>query len=333
MTTTIADGEAPFRVLSLDGGGIKGTYSAAFLAEVERMTGKSIADHFDLIVGTSTGGIIALGLGLGLSAQQVLEFYVRRGPQIFPLISSLARFRGFFRHLRKAKHEQRQLRSALEDVFGNRLLGESKVRLVVPAYDGSSGDVWLFKTSHHPKFGRDYPTPAVNVALATSAAPTYLPAFKGANGTTLVDGGLWANCPAAVAAVEALTVLEAPYGSIDMLSVGTTEEPAHINRRKAFGGRRQWALTAVETFMQAQAKGALSQAKLLTKDRLLRVTEVVEPRRFALDDPREIDHLRALGCKAGTHMEQEVSRRFLFAPAPPFTPYRGPRSKEGPGAA
>src|SRR6188474_3067968 len=73
-----------FRILALDGGGIKGTFTAAVLSEWERSTGLRIAEHFDLIAGTSTGGILAIGLGIGLSAAELLDFYERRGPVIFP---------------------------------------------------------------------------------------------------------------------------------------------------------------------------------------------------------------------------------------------------------
>jgi patatin-like phospholipase/acyl hydrolase len=73
-----------FRILSLDGGGIKGTFAASVLAEFERMTGKRLVEHFDLITGTSTGGIIEVGLGLGLSAADLLKFYSENGPTIFP---------------------------------------------------------------------------------------------------------------------------------------------------------------------------------------------------------------------------------------------------------
>lgn len=315
-----------FRVLSLDGGGIKGTYAAAFLAGIEEMSGERIADHFDLIVGTSTGGIIALGLGLGVPASEILRFYVERGPEIFPLMGTGDRLRGVLRHAWRSKQKPNALRQALRNVFGDQVLGDSTVRLVIPSYDGSSGDVHLFKTSHHPRFKRDHSVPAVEVALATSAAPTFLPAFSGSSGTTLVDGGVWANCPAAAAVIEALTVMSQPKGSVDLLTVGTTEEPLHVPKGKQVGGMLQWIRFGPQLLMQAQAKGALAHAKLLTEERMLRVTETVEPRRFSLDDPRCVSDLRALGTKAARHHEREVTPRFLHRPAKAFTPYHGPRS-------
>jgi len=71
------------QILAIDGGGIKGVFPAAFLAKIEETTGKRIVDHFDLIVGTSTGGIIAIGLALGLPASEILQFYESYGPKIF----------------------------------------------------------------------------------------------------------------------------------------------------------------------------------------------------------------------------------------------------------
>lgn len=316
-----------YRVLSLDGGGIKGTYTAAFLARLEEMSGKRVVEHFDLIAGTSTGGIIALALGLGVPASEILRFYVERGPEIFPLISIGDRIRGFARHAFRAKHGTEGLHSALKEVFQDRVLGESATRLVIPSYDGSSGDVHLFKTAHHPKFKRDYHERAVNVALATSAAPTFLRAFVGSAGTRLVDGGVWANCPAAIAVIEALTTLEQPPGSVDLLTVGTTEEPFHVPKSKAVGGLIQWVRFAPELLMQAQAKGALAHAKLLTGERMLRITESVAPGRFKLDDPRSIEELQALGDRAARHHEPAVSGRYLATKVTPFVPYRGPRSE------
>src|SRR6266576_55466 len=93
-----------FRILSLDGGGIKGAFTASVVAALEKDTGKAAADYFDLITGTSTGGIVAIGLGLGLPAKQIMEFYSKHGPTIFPSTSLIQRTRGFIRQLFAPKH-------------------------------------------------------------------------------------------------------------------------------------------------------------------------------------------------------------------------------------
>ena len=102
-----------FRILSLDGGGIKRAFSESALAALERETRKAAADDFDLIVGTSTGGIIALGLGLGKSAQEIVEFYREHGPYIFPSTSLVERTTGLWRQLWGPKHSHDVLREAL----------------------------------------------------------------------------------------------------------------------------------------------------------------------------------------------------------------------------
>jgi patatin-like phospholipase/acyl hydrolase len=131
-----------FRILSLDGGGIKGAFSASVLAQLEQDTGHRVAKHFDLITGTSTGGIIAIGLGLGISAREIRDFYAERGPTIFPGTSLVQRARAILRWLRAPKHSHTVLRAALEEVFGSRRFGESKCRLVIPTYDAIGGRIF-----------------------------------------------------------------------------------------------------------------------------------------------------------------------------------------------
>ena len=189
-------GEAPsplpverFQILSLDGGGYRGIYSAAVLAAIEEDLGTPITQYFDLIAGTSTGGIIAIGLGAGLRPRDIVEFYARWGPKIF----RKQRLRtGFGLWRRKYGSETR--RHALTEVLGERTLGDSACRLVIPAYDLGADAVYIFKTPHNIKLKRDWKERLVDVAMATSAAPTYFQAASLA-GIRLVDGGVWANNP------------------------------------------------------------------------------------------------------------------------------------------
>ena len=111
-----------FQILSLDGGGLRGMFSAALLARLEEDLDLRVVDHFDLIAGTSTGGIIALGLGLGLSPREILQFYTDHGPRIF---RDRSRLRGL-RHLLRAKYSAGPLRAALTDVLGQRTFGRAR---------------------------------------------------------------------------------------------------------------------------------------------------------------------------------------------------------------
>jgi uncharacterized protein len=132
-----------FQVLALDGGGLKGIFSAAVLAGLEQdLGGRPIVQHFDLVTGTSTGGIIALALGAGMSPREVLQFYLDQQHQIFP-----NRFgHHSLRQLFAAKYSSRNLQAALRRAFGETLLGHSRVPLVIPTYNLGDDDVYLFKT-------------------------------------------------------------------------------------------------------------------------------------------------------------------------------------------
>jgi hypothetical protein len=249
-----------FRILSIDGGGIKGIFPAAFLAALEETTGKNLVDHFDLIAGTSTGGIIALGIGLGIPPRDILAFYKTHGPKIFPIQGRRSRF---LRSILRSKYDPAALRKALQEVFGQRALGEATTRLVVPSISAATGDVYLYKTPHHEKLKSDYKETAINVALATSAAPTYFPVHRMPNGVQLMDGGLWANNPLMVAVVEAASLLGQDPKNIRALSIGCTVTPMAVKAYTKSGGLAAWASSAVEWLMHGQSISAVNQASLL----------------------------------------------------------------------
>lgn len=278
------------KILSIDGGGIKGVFPASFLASIEQIRNKKISDYFDLIVGTSTGGIVALGLGLGFSAKEILNFYEEYGPVIF----KGNRFIRFFRHLCLSKYENDGLKKALEKTFGNHKLGESKSRLVIPSFNLDSGEVYIYKTAHHNHYATDYKESIVHVALATSAAPTFFPYQTTSSGIPLVDGGLWANNPMGMAAVEALGVLEWPRGSIKLLSIGCTSEAFDI---KGGSGRLKWAPKIADVFLSSQSSASIGTAQLLLgHENVTRINPVVPKGRFGLDGVNGINSLKGSGA-------------------------------------
>ncbi len=304
------------RILSIDGGGIKGVFPAAFLAEMEAVAGRPIADYFDLIVGTSTGGIIALGLGLGFTAEEMLRFYESKGPEIF----SGHRVWRLLRQVRYARYDRQPLERALREAFGERLLGESTKRLVIPALNLETGEVHVYKTSHHERFVMDYKVPVVEVALATAAAPTYFPTYRSSVGIPLVDGGVWANNPVGPAVVEAIGVLGWSRDELRVLSLGCTTEPLrakpHEARRLGLG---YWLPKFVSVFMAGQSSGSLGAAQLLAgHDNIMRISPSVPNRRFKLDAPRDIRSLRGLGASEARKAMPGIQRVFLGETAAPF---------------
>ncbi|RUP06109.1 MAG: patatin [Mycobacterium sp.] len=325
VQTTGADpvpGARTRRILSIDGGGVKGVFPAAFLADVEEKLDRPIVDHFDLIVGTSTGGIIALGLGMGLSAKEILSFYQQRGPEIFRGNRAI----GLLRWLGAAKYDPAPLKAALVEVFGDRRLGDSKTRLVIPSLDLETGQVHVKKTAHHPRFERDYTERVVDVALATAAAPTYFPTHRSEAGIPLIDGGMWANNPMGTAAVEALGVLDWAKGDVCLLGVGCTESPLSIAaHRRSRLGLNYWATRLVDVIMAGQSSASLGTAQLLLgHENVYRVSPVVGSDRFKLDRAKDIESLRALGAAEARTQLPLIREKFFSGPAEPFEPYRRP---------
>jgi uncharacterized protein len=251
-----------FRILSIDGGGIKGIFPAALLAEVEQLLlgGESVGQFFDMIAGTSTGGIIALGLGAGLTARQMLDLYMTKGPEIFPT-GPARRWFGNLRSLAMYRYDRSALTAALTDVLGARVLAQSRRRLCIPAFEGHHGEVYVFKTPHHPDFHLDGIQTMVDVAQATSAAPTYFRSHD-SGGYRFIDGGLWANNPVMLGMVDVLTCFRLDPSDIQILSIGCGRQASIVRGWQAWGGLFSWR-SAIASAMDLQCQNATAQARLL----------------------------------------------------------------------
>jgi uncharacterized protein len=311
-----------FRILALDGGGLKGAFTASALATWEKQTGFRVIDHFDLVAGTSTGGILAIGFGLGLSGQEMLDFYRRRGPEIFPVTRFRGRVRHILKHVFMPKYSQAILLQALESAFyrGGRpvCLKDSRCRLVIPAYHAVSGASHLFRTPHHPDLTADANNEAAHIALATAAAPTFFTAAKIATmvaESSYFDGGVWANSPAMAAIIEAVCLLRIPLERVDVLSVGTTEEPFTARRETRAGIIGWlWKKRILDLLMNVQQESSLKLARhLVGEPRFLRVNVTTAPGTYCLDRPKEIGELADLGNRAALEIETlgQVKSRFL----------------------
>lgn len=314
--------ERLFRILSIDGGGIRGVFAAAYLAEVERrfLGGRSIAAHFDMIAGTSTGGIIALALAHGMTAQEALRIYLERGEHIFPTLKGWRKWLRLVRWVTRPKHDQNALKAELLSVFGDKVLDDAGTRLVVPSFEGLHGEPFLYKTPHHPDYQKDRHKKFAHVALHTTAAPSYYPAVDD-DGYVMIDGGIWANNPIMNAVVDTLACFDVPRENLRILSLGTGEATFRLNARARNGGARHWAfLRAFEAAARAQSKNALGQAYLLVgKNNVLRIDPPESDRAISLDDTHRA--LRELPLVARSLVESsghQVESVFLRSRADPF---------------
>lgn len=233
--------EKEFKILSIDGGGIRGLIPAKVLEELEwelRLIdpNKKLHEHFDLICGTSTGAILAIAIGLGVPASEIVGFYKEHAKSIFPrwyLKFIPQKVIVFIRSI----YGNRILRQKLKEVYSRYnqgkapLLNDVKTKLCIPTFNGGLGEINILKTKHHSDYVRDYKLPAHEVALSSASAPVYFPpnSFEyknefgsGAN-LNMIDGGIFANNPALIGILEAADKLNVRFSRIKVLSLGTGE--------------------------------------------------------------------------------------------------------------
>jgi uncharacterized protein len=222
------------RVLSIDGGGIRGIIPALVLEEIESRAGRRVFELFDLIAGTSTGGILASGLCAPdpLRASRLVALYEEEGPEIFS--------RSIFQRIRSAdglldeKYDSAALDRTLARFLSEKRLSQTRPDLIVPAYDTAKPGPYFFKSTK-ARASADQDFPLSVVARATSAAPTYFEP-SAVDGRALVDGGVFAVNPAMSAFAEVLRF--EPGAEIVLLSLGTGQR----TRRRSFADIEDWGL-------------------------------------------------------------------------------------------
>ncbi len=270
-----------FKILCIDGGGIRGIIPSKFLSKLENYLSKEkgeevkLNEYFDLICGTSTGGIIAIGLGLGMSAKEIHQLYEENATQIFGSPNKIIRFLRIIRQFLSSKYSRTNLSQILNNAYlkysedNDTRLGNSKTRLCIPAFNASTGKTKVFKTAHHKGLTQDYKIPAFKVALATSAAPTFFTPYEidfhckkldeKINFLNLVDGGIFANNPSLIGLSEAIA-LGYTFEQIKILSIGTGSEVITCPNQKKwyYSGVISWLnpfknVPIIEMMMQSQS--------------------------------------------------------------------------------
>ncbi|MGR2849381.1 CBASS cGAMP-activated phospholipase [Vibrio vulnificus] len=223
------------RILAMCGGGVRGLYSITLLSHWERRLAKetgqddlNISRYFDLLAGTSIGGILVLGLASGKNARYLAKLLNDNRKKIFPQKNEWFGIPKLW----KAKHDVTPLRELLEEEFGNLTMGELHSRCIIPSVNISTGRPLMFKTGHLPQYYRDSQILVSDVALSTSAAPTYFPPHKCTSpdlNAFLCDGGLIANSPALIAFHEAVHKLNWSQDGIHVLGIDALNAPSTID--------------------------------------------------------------------------------------------------------
>lgn len=316
-----------FKILSLSGGGARGVFIAGALSELQRTTGKRIQDHFDMIAGTSTGGLIAIALAMGIDADQILAHYKNVLPSIFPESRSRSLW-GMYRQWREFKYEPDELEAAVKSLVGStKTLFDAQCRLCIPTVHFQYMRPTVLKTRHHAKYVRDPRLFAWEAAMATSAAPTYFPAFVCQDGRAFWDGGLWANDPSLVAVVEAHGQMGVPLSNIDILAIGTTKTVASPDPNLSSKGARHWLRMKNPKLLfdvgRISETASLEMSGLLVgQTNQVRIDDTLAGDGYLLDDccSKTLNDLEHRGKVKVSDLPLQQRARFFATKAEPFVP-------------
>lgn len=305
-----------YHVLALSGGGYRGLYTATVLAEMEQVLGRPIASHFDLICGTSAGGLIALGLASEIPAPELKAMFENQGQQIFGARSWWRRRVGMYF---KAKHSNEGLRSVLEQRFGTTTIGDLKHRVLIPAVNYTTGRGQFFKTPHHQSFELDHRLSLVDVALATSAAPVYFPSVRNSRGV-FVDGGLVGNAPGLFGLHEIRTFLDKdPEALVRVLAIGTMTVGATISGGTDLDqGLLGWGSSLFDLVISAQESSVDYMLTQSIGGDYFKIDDSVTPQQSS--DVKSLDEVTAASTHTLRDRGASAAQRALGDPR--FAPFR-----------
>ncbi|MFA9394689.1 MAG: CBASS cGAMP-activated phospholipase [Halodesulfovibrio sp.] len=314
-----------FRVLTIDGGGVRGLYTAALLDDLTRhyaekkQTGAlDLGKGFNLIAGTSTGGILACALASGVPLDEIMDLYISEGQKIFPSPipdkkPGLALWAA--RHSCKSSADSQVFQNKLVEVFGEKTLEnvylERGIALCIPSVYASSMGSKVFKTPHLPSLTIDKKRLLADVCMATSAAPIVFPISEqvdpgnSARKEHFVDGGLWANNPVLVGMLEALAIVQEnqEYDEIHVFSIGTCA-PSNGNVVSTLDkGLLSWkfGIEPLNHSLEAQADGTGHIARLLAEHLKVKTKVIRLP-----SDPPSNQESKALGLDNATQKAVQI---------------------------
>lgn len=306
--------DQPFQALALTGGGFRGLFAAQALQCMEEHIGHPVGRHFDISCGTSIGGIVALAVAFEVPMKKVVDVFTEHGGAIFPPHTPPeGKWQigcDLFKHRNRPRFSSAPLRQAIASLIPeDAILGDALHPVAIPAVNVTEGRPQVFKTRHKQEWHRDWKLKAIDVALATSAAPTFFELAE-VSGSLYSDGGLFANAPDLIAFHEAEHYFGVPVDAVRILSIGTTTKSYSIsfNAGREFGvadWMQDARLFSVMISAQQQFVDQLMAHRL--GDRYLRLDK--EPSQEQASDlgldvatPVAIRTLKALATKATTDL-------------------------------
>jgi patatin-like phospholipase/acyl hydrolase len=288
---------AKYRILSLDGGGIRGIVTTVMMQRLQATSGlEGFLDDVDLIAGTSTGGLLALGISHGLGLDEIRDLYVNDGPEIFDdswidNLLDLGKLRG-------ADYKIAPMRRVFKRVLGEETtLGQLRKRVLITAFDMDNEDEDELNRTWKPKLFHNFPGDAndrhelaYKVGMYTAAAPTYFPSVDG-----YIDGGVYANNPAMCALAQTQDRRYRPTPAIDevvLLSLGTGTSLFFIRGKTLDWGYVQWIRPLISLMLDGISGIADYQCQQMLRRRYHRLAPVFPPDvSIPMDDVGKIPYM------------------------------------------
>ncbi|WP_158006845.1 CBASS cGAMP-activated phospholipase [Piscirickettsia litoralis] len=339
-----------FKILSLDGGGTRGTFIAACLAHIEEKLDHPISHYFDLIVATSTGSIIAVPLGMEVPAATIEKFYLKKVYEVFkpnppyfsgvykPITWTTSPFLELFTgvstdELVQPKYSSEGLRKIIQSMLRDKTLVDSKkCRLNITAVDLKAGMPTVFKTPHLPGKWPDENRSVVDIILAATAAPTYFNPVTIEKGTAFCDGALWANNPGIVGYSEAMDISricqhisarQFHHDTICMLSIGTGYTHYTHPPPQEGSGVKWWSQRVMEIMFNTQSQStSLYLERMLPQENYHRLNfEIVNPDWGHVDSLGHIDEMAEIGHKIAAENFDKIKDIFFKSPSEEYHQY------------
>jgi hypothetical protein len=291
-----------FRILSVDGGGLRGLFPATILENMKNDLGIEFKEEFDLVIGTSTGSIIAAGLATNFPVKNLKTLYLDRSEEIFN--DNGISLKG----IRKSKYSKESFVKEVADALGDRKMNETEIDLLITAGDVTKGKAVVLSEKDDVKIA--------DAVIASCSAPVYFKPHS-IDDKFYVDGGIWANSPALIALVEAMSEYKKPLKQIQLLSIGTGEDKSVYFSQKMLKKSKNWGIlkwnSRLVTIGLQVAKDGTDRncQKLLSKKNYLRL-DFTSKKNLPMDDPGLLHVLERMGNQVYRRNKKKLARFFAL---------------------
>ena len=290
-----------FKILTLDGGGTRGIYTAQLLALVEQEFDIRIKDSFDLIAGTSTGAIIAGAIVSEIPMDEIVGLFESEAPDIF-------RKRWYRNLLFSSKYSEDVLAQVIAKHIPAKPLSEILTPLIITSSEITTSELHIFRSNYATELNADEYTDGDvcirDAVVASCSAPTFF-SPKDLNNMLYADGGLWANNPSVAAYTEALTKFGKDVSKVKILSIGTGHAKTMYKRKRRWGFLIGWGGPKLVSFvMMLQSQASAEMVKLLLKENYMRICPSIDF--WDIDSVRPLDKLKSMAIDDFANLSKDI---------------------------